>query len=221
MRTAFAHAWLLEITTSTSSTAGRKRQASGISGRQPLVMTCRARERVGGTRVGAARNAAGTAEASSRVVRSFAPGKASSISATQRSEPAYRTSHSCAIATRRLATPLAACVSRRVCAWSFSSTRRPSIVVMFPPVSTYFLRYRSAVDPPRLIDRPLATDEQRVEENTLRTETSTGNAIDSSVRALGDWIGSELPSPGRRAQIGALAVGRRDSASSRSCGTRQ
>lgn len=45
-----------------------------------------------------------------------------------------------------------------------------------------------------------------MEENTLRTETSTGNAIDSSVRALGDWVRSELPSPGRHAQIGALAV---------------
>ena len=45
-----------------------------------------------------------------------------------------------------------------------------------------------------------------MEENTLRTEPSTGNAIDSNVRALGDWVGSEIPSPGRRAQIGALAV---------------
>jgi O-Antigen ligase len=45
-----------------------------------------------------------------------------------------------------------------------------------------------------------------VEENTLRTEPSTGNAIDSHVRALGHWAGSELPSPGRHAQVGALAV---------------
>lgn len=40
----------------------------------------------------------------------------------------------------------------------------------------------------------------------MRSEPSSGNAIDTQVRALGDWFGSELPSLGRRGWVGGLSL---------------
>jgi hypothetical protein len=99
VRTAFAQAWLLETTASTPSTGFRARQASGIKGSSHSWWRVArgTRWRKDGR---AFRNTSGTRAGSIMVVSSSASAKAASSSSTTRSDPAYRTSHSWAIAIR-------------------------------------------------------------------------------------------------------------------------
>ena len=97
-RTALAHAWLLEMTTSASSTRPRVRHASGMSGMNHSWCS-RASRLWLSTDVRAPRSVGGTRSGRVTVVSSGEPGNACSICSTTRSDPAYEVSHSWAMTT--------------------------------------------------------------------------------------------------------------------------